>query len=152
MPELRVICRVVTYNPATRSILLVRNHGQKWWCAPGGGWGYTQETILECAKREAFEESGIRVNITRLLYVQTIYLNKQNSIRLEQFWLAEPVGSIEIPQKHVDQFGTVDEAHWFNYMEIQAITVYPEILKKSFWDSVSRITEENNRYLGHFVL
>jgi 8-oxo-dGTP pyrophosphatase MutT (NUDIX family) len=90
MYELRVLCRVVTYDPATHSILLVRNRDQKWWCAPGGGWDHAQETILECAKREAFEETGVQVNIVKLLYVQTLHIKKQNSIWLEQFWLAEP--------------------------------------------------------------
>ena len=152
MPELRVLCRVVTYDPATHSILLVRNRGQKWWCAPGGGWDYAQETMLECAKRETLEETSVRVNIAKLLYVQTLYIKKQDSTWLEQFWLAEPAGSVEIPQGHIDQHGVVDEARWFNQAEAQAITVYPEILKNAFWDVVVGAIQEKDRYLGHFVL
>ena len=142
MPELRVLCRVVTYDPATHSILLVRNRGQKWWCAPGGGWDYAQETMLECAKREALEETSVRVNIAKLLYVQTLYIKKQDSTWLEQFWLAEPAGSVEIPQGHIDQHCVVDEARWFNQPEAQSITVYPEILKNAFWDVVVGVIQE----------
>lgn len=152
MSKLRVLCRVVTFDPITRSILLVRNRGQKWWYAPGGGWNHAQETILDCAKREAFEESGIRVNIIKLLYAQTLCITKEGSTRFEQFWLAEPAGSTKIPKKHTDQFGAVEEARWFNQIEVQNITIYPEVLKKSFWVSVFRIIEEENRYLGHFIL
>ena len=151
MPELRVLCRVVTYDPATRSILLVRNRGQKWWCAPGGAWDYAQETILECAKREALEETGVQVNIAKFLYVQTLYVKKQDSTWLEQFWLAKPAGSVEIPQGQIDQHGVVDEACWFNQTEVQTITVYPEVLRNTFWDVVAGVIQEKNRYLGHFV-
>lgn len=151
MLGLRVLCRVVTYDSITYSILLVRNRGQKWWCAPGGGWDYTQETIFECAKREALEESGVQVNILKLLYVQTLDIKKQNSTWLEQFWLAEPVGSTEIPQGHIDQFGVVDEARWFNQAEVETITVYPEVLKNTFWNIVTGVIQEKDRYLGHFI-
>lgn len=152
MQTLRVLCRVVTYDPATRSILLVRNRDQNWWCAPGGGWDHTQETILECAKREALEETGVQVNIAKLLYVQTLYIKKQDSIWLEQFWIAELVGNNEVPQGHIDQYGVVDEARWFSKEEAQTITVYPEVLKNAFWDIIDNVLREKDRYLGHFVL
>lgn len=152
MPELRILCRVVTYDTATQSILLVRNRGQKWWCAPGGGWDYDQETVLECAKRETFEETGVQVNILKLLYVQTLKIKKQDSIWLEQFWFAEPAGDKEIPRGHIDEYGVVDEARWFTLADLQVITIYPEVLKKSFWGIVDVLLQEDNRYLGNFVL
>lgn len=152
MSELRVLCRVVTYDPATRSILLVRNRGQGWWCAPGGGWDYAQETMLECAKREALEETGIQVNITKLLYVQTLSIKRQNSTWLEQFWLADLVGDAKIPQGHIDQHGVVDEARWFSQPQLQSITAYPEVLKTAFWEILTVVSQEKNRYLGHFLV
>lgn len=152
MYNLRVLCRVVTYDPATCSILLVRNRGQKWWCAPGGGWEHTQETILECARREVLEEAGVQANILKLLYVQTLHIKKQDDTWLEQFWLAEPTGNTEVPQGHIDQHGVVDEARWFNKEEVRTITVYPEVLRTTFWDTITSTLQEKNRYLGHFAL
>lgn len=152
MPELRVLCRVVTYDSRAQSILLVRNRGQKWWCAPGGGWEHFEEAILDCAKRETFEETGVSVNIVKFLCMQTLYIKKQDATWLEHFWLAEPSGNAKIPKGHSDQFGVVDEARWFNRTEAQEIVVYPEILRSIFWDTVADITQEQNRYLGHYVL
>ena len=152
MSELRVLCRVVTYNPETKSILLVRNRGQKWWCAPGGGWDYEKETLIECATREVFEEVGVRVDIQKLLFTQTLYIKKQDSSWLENFWLARPTGSVEIPQGHIDHYGVVDEARWFQHSELQAITAYPDVLKNSFWETLEDVQREANRYLGHSIL
>lgn len=135
-----------------RSILFVRNRDQKWWCVPGGGWNHTRESILECTEREVFEETGVQVNTIKLLYVQTLYIKKQNSTWLELFWLAQPVGDTGIPRGHTDQYGAVSEARWFSKEELQTIIIYPEILKNTFWDIVDNIYQEENRYLGHFIV
>ncbi len=152
MSNSRILCRVITYNSATHSILLVRNQNQRWWCAPGGGWDNARESILECAKREVFEETGIQIKIVRFLYVQTLYIRKQNSVWLELFWLAQPAEGTEIPQGHIDHHGIVGEARWFTEKELQTITVYPNVLKNALWKVIDSVTQEENRYLGHFVV
>ena len=152
MPKLRVLCRVVTYDPATHSVLLVRNQDQKWWYAPGGGWDHTQETILECATREVLEETGVPVNIKKFLYMQTLHIEEQDATWLELFWLAEPAGDTKVPQGHIDRHGVVGEARWFSEEEMQAVMVYPDAIKNTFWDIVTDVAQEKDRYLGHFVL
>lgn len=97
MSKLRVLCRVVTYDSTNNSVLLVRNRGHKWWCPHGGGWEYERETLMECAKREVLEEAGIEVEIVRFLYAQTLYIRDQDSVWLEQHWLAKPTGNREVP-------------------------------------------------------
>lgn len=152
MKNLRVLCRVITYNSKNMSILLVRNKNQKWWCLPGGGWDHNQESILECAGRETLEETGIRVKIIKLLYIQTLYLKGEEKTWLEHFWLAEPIGNTEIPMGHDDMHGVVDEARWFTKEDIQEITVYPEVFKTNFWDVINLVINEPDRYLGHFIV
>lgn len=152
MSELRVLCRVITYDPVKKAILLVRNRGQKWWCAPGGGWDHSIETIIQCAEREALEESGVQVRVVRHLYTQTLYIKEQDSVWLEHFWLAEPAGDPIVPEHHKDDFGVVDEARWFTKSELDGITAYPLVLKSGFWNVIGGIASEENRYLGHFPL
>ncbi len=151
MPELKVLNRVVAYDPASDAILLVRNQKQTWWCAPGGGWEYDREALVDGAQREVLEETGISVVVSKLLYVQTLYLQEQNRIVLEQFWFAEPSGSTILPQGHVDHFGVVEEARWFKQSDIQAVVVYPKAIQQ-FWDIVSGVRQDANKYLGHFTL
>jgi len=152
MKNLRVLCRVITYNSKNMSILLVRNENQKWWCLPGGGWDHNQESMLECASREILEETGIRVEITKLLYTQTLYIKAEKKTWLEHFWLANPIGSTEIPMNHDDKHGMVDEARWFTKNDIQEITVYPIVFKTKFWDIINLVMDEPDRYLGHFIV
>lgn len=152
MPELRILCRVITRDPATNAILLVRNRGQKWWCAPGGGWDYDKETLVECAEREVFEESGIDVDVQKFLFTQSLYIKNQDSTWLEFFWLGHPTDSVAIPQSHIDQFGVVEEARWFQQSELEGIVVYPEIIRHSVWNIISTVQQEQDRYLGHFDL
>ncbi len=153
MDNLRTLCRVVPYDPATKKILLVRNKDQNWWYAPGGGWNYQSESILKCADREVIEETGITgVKIERLLYVQTLDIQAENSTWLELFWLGTPAENVEVPAGHIDNHGVVEEARWFSAFELQPLTVYPRQLKGPFWEEVDAISQGSNKYLGHSVL
>ena len=63
--KVRILARVVTYDPDTKKVLLVRNKGAKFWYAPGGEWQQDTETILEAATREVREETGLEAEIIR---------------------------------------------------------------------------------------
>ena len=63
--NLRVVTRVITYDSENQQVLLVKNHDQDYWYPPGGGWEYDKENIIECAEREVYEETGLKVKVTR---------------------------------------------------------------------------------------
>lgn len=151
MSDLRVLCRVVTYNPATKSILLVRNKGQDWWYAPGGEWEHTTETLPECARREVLEETGRRVRIGKTIYTQTLYIDEQDSTWLEIFWLAEPL-DVDAASGHTDMHGTVEESRWFDQTTLREVTAYPKALQAEFWENIDRALASPEQYLGHFQL
>ena len=46
-----------------------RNTGEQIWVPPGGA-VQGDESIFECARREAFEEAGIHVELDRIVYVR----------------------------------------------------------------------------------
>jgi len=147
--NIRILSRVVVYNPEDNKILLVKNKGTNFWYAPGGGWEYEKENILQCAEREVVEEVGLKVDIKRLLYAQEFHAT-EDSIFFEMFWLAVPKEDSEIDEAHIDldPNGQVEIARWYLKEELQDLKVFPKRLKNTFWDNISRILENEDPFLG----
>src|SRR3989338_7168914 len=118
--NIRILARVVIYNPEDNKILLVKNKGTNFWYAPGGGWEYDKENILQCAEREVTEEVGLSVEIKRILYLQEFHAT-EDSIFFETFWLAVPKAGTEINENHIDldPNGQVETGRWFSKEELQ---------------------------------
>lgn len=149
MKNLRVLARVVTYDKNMGKILLVKNKGMSFWYAPGGGWEHERENILECAKREVHEETGLHVDIKKMLYVQE-YHDPNETVLFEAFWLAEPSHEQSLNENHVDldPSGNVESAKWFNKEELQDLKVFPKRLKNTFWDNIESIIASEDPFLG----
>lgn len=152
MTNIKFFCRAIPYDSRLKAILMVRNRNQRWWYAPGGSWRYSQETLPECAEREVFEETGVKVKAIKPVYFQTLYVKKDDLLRFEQFWIVAPTGSKAVPAGHLDNFGEVAEARWFTRSEMRNEIVYPKIMNDSFWKDVAKILQEETRYIGHFVI
>lgn len=147
--KLKLLSRVVTYDRQNKKILLVKNKGANFWYAPGGGWEYEKENILECAVREVYEETGLRVNIKRQLYLQEFHESSEN-IFFEIFWLAEPKERQELNYPHfdLDPNGLVEDAKWFNKNELNDIKVFPDRLKNIFWKNLNTKLTDEDPFIG----
>lgn len=147
--KLKILARTVTYDSDNKKILLVKNKGADFWYAPGGGWEYERENILECASREVFEETGLRVKIEKFLYAQEFH-ESTDSIFFETFWLATPTHAQALDANHIDldKNGIVEEARWFARGELQDLKVFPERLKDTFWDGVHKVLRTQDTFLG----
>lgn len=145
--NVRILARAVIYNSKTRQILLVKNKGANFWYAPGGGWEYERETIKQCAVREVLEETGLKVKILRLLYMQEFHESKQ-TISFEIFWLSELTHDQTLDDLHIDQNGIVEAAKWFNQEQIQDVKVFPARLKNSFWNNLKQINNTEDPFVG----
>jgi 8-oxo-dGTP pyrophosphatase MutT (NUDIX family) len=66
--KLRVGCSVAIFEAGRTQILLTRRTDNGQWCLPGGGMD-PGESAAECAAREVREETGLEVQITRLVGV-----------------------------------------------------------------------------------
>ena len=64
-PDELTAAATVFVNDARGALLLVRTVVRDAWGAPGGG-REPDETVLECATRETWEESGLRIDPARL--------------------------------------------------------------------------------------
>ncbi len=61
--NIRLVTRVVTFDPENQKVLLVKNRDQDFWYPPGGKWDYDKENVIECGAREIYEETGLKVKI-----------------------------------------------------------------------------------------
>lgn len=118
-------------------ILLVKHVDPKshieWWVPPGGGLE-GEETVLEAAKREVWEESGLDAKIGQLAYVRQLLLFDYNMLELF-FWGGEFSGDIHIKNivgKGEDE-DFIKEVKWFSQKELQNIMVRPDIIKGQMW-------------------
>jgi 8-oxo-dGTP pyrophosphatase MutT (NUDIX family) len=147
--KIKLVARTVTYDKDKNKILLVKNKGTNFWYPPGGGWEYETENILECAKREVFEETGFRVDVKRMIYAQEFHESPE-SIFFETFWVAEPSHEQTLNENHIDldPNGNVEVAQWFGKEELQDLKVFPKRLKNTFWENVSTFLTKEDPFIG----
>ena len=147
--NLRLVTRVITYDTQSQKVLLVKNRDQDYWYPPGGGWEHEKETIIECAEREVYEETGLRVKVIRLLYVQEFHPD-QDSVNLETIWLAEPTEGTKLNASHIDHDmnSQIETAQWFSKDELQDINVFPKRLQNTFWENISKFLEGENPFIA----
>jgi 8-oxo-dGTP diphosphatase len=135
-------------------ILLIKHvhpkTGIEWWVPPGGGVEEKDASIFECAKREVFEEANLKIDASRVIYIREFHDKEDNVLNVELFVLADNyTGDVDIkniagsgPDEHY-----IKKAEWFTKEDLQDITVYPEILKDSFWEDYKNSFSET-KYLG----
>jgi 8-oxo-dGTP diphosphatase len=147
--KIKLLARTITYDRNTNKILLVKNKDASFWYAPGGGWEYERENILECAKREVYEETGLHVEIQRLLYVQEFH-ESEDTIFFETFWFGELSHDQSLDVSHIDldPNGRVESAQWFGKEELQEMKVFPKRLKNSFWEAIGDSLDAEDPFIG----
>ncbi len=108
-----------------------------------------RENILECAKREVLEETGLHVDIKKMLYTQEFHISDE-AITFETFWLAGLSHEQPLNENHIDldPNGIVEIAQWFGREELQDLKVFPVRLKDVFWDKISTVFAEEDLFLG----
>jgi 8-oxo-dGTP diphosphatase len=128
-------------------VLLV-NHRETecydFWVPPGGSLEGS-ESILECARRETREETGLEVELEHILYIQELWEPEYHFCKF--FILCKGFsGNLVLTNKQEEESFLVD-ARFFSKADLQGITVHPEILKEQFWDDMSA-EHPVTRYLG----
>lgn len=118
-------------------ILLVRHFraGQHdFWAGPGGGVEGSEE-LHRAAAREAFEETGLRVEVGAMAYIDELV---DASGRMVKFWFVADYLSGEIDVSANPAPGeSIVEAGWFARDALPEGHVFPEILRDRFWSDLA---------------
>ena len=137
------------------SVLLVQhqhndiNEGQSWWVPPGGG-VEGKESLMECARREVLEETGLSVELGRIAYVREFI--EPGFHHCEIFFVATSYsGTLKTGANPGSGIFDVDhmikDVRFVPRDDMAGMTIYPEIIKTSFWDDLANEFAVT-RYLG----
>lgn len=126
-------------------LLLVhhRAEGYDFWVPPGGGL-QGHESIFECARRETLEETGLVVELDRILYVQEFWEPDYHFCKF--FILGRRLGGDLTLANREPGEGFLVAVRFFSRDEVRDLTVHPEALREEFWED--RKGECAARYLG----
>ena len=149
--------RVAAIIMSGDKILLVKHvhpeTGYGWWVPPGGGIEESDSSIFDCAKRETFEETNLKIKTSRILYIREFQDKEHQVLNIEFFMLADSflgeIGLGNIKGKGPDE-RYIKEVKWLSKKDLKEIVVFPEILKNDFWpDRAAGFL--NIKYLGRQV-
>lgn len=120
-----------------------------WWVPPGGGVELEDLSIVDCVKREVFEETGYHVHVDfDPRFVREFFDQEHNALNVELFFIAHIVQG-ELTMEHVPENSAdkqyIHDVRWCNIDELQSMIVYPEVLKENFGRDMKNI------YLGRQV-
>ena len=130
-----------------KQLLLVnhRKNGQYDFWVPPGGKLQGGESIFDCARRETMEETGLSVELDRIIYIveyaEPGYHFCKFFIRCKRF-----DGSLTLANREPVETFLVD-ARFFSKADMEELDVRPTILKDRFWDDLEAGFPET-RYLG----
>ena len=123
---------------------------EEFWVLPGGGMESKDEDLMACAKREAFEETGLAVTPGRLVYFDEFYDRQRDTLHVQLYILADNFSGA-ITLDHTIKEGPLNEhiydLRWLSQTELQTLTVFPEELKSMFWDDLAQGFKQI-RYFG----
>lgn len=128
-------------------VLMVRHVKPKaydFWVAPGGG-ALEGEDLVATAKREAWEETGLLVEVQKLVYLEEF---TSPTVRHCKAWFLARVtgGELSWDRKEATEEFIV-EARFLSREEMRGKEPFPAVLRDTFWDDLAKKFPEP-RYLG----
>ena len=123
MPGKKLRVRVGVIVVHDRKVLLARQHvaqGQDFWIVPGGGLK-KGEGLLDCARREMVEETGLEIEPMQLLYVGDFFKGDRHVV--DTFWLGKIIGG-ELRRREDE----IDNLQFFEISRLNEIEIRPSPL------------------------
>lgn len=107
-------------------VLLTEDEGKPGWKLPGGE-AKKGELLLEAAKREVKEETGLMVDPTGFVSLQD-YINEKKEHRLRFYITAKLIGG-----RKKANIGEVKKIKWFSKEDLRKLQPKDFFIKQYFW-------------------
>jgi ADP-ribose pyrophosphatase YjhB (NUDIX family) len=144
-PRPTIACRAAIVKDG--QILLVNGDGTgDFWCLPGGRMEYG-ETLIDCVRREAYEETGLSISAYNVFAVSE-FLYPSNTFHNVDIFFRCQIESGDLVDEWVDTGGPVSQRRFFTLTELQDLNVFPRFLRKGEWLS---LPETDSIYFGQDV-
>jgi len=114
------------------------------WTPPGGGLE-GEESILDCVRREALEETGLVVEPRRIAYVEE-FVEPGSHFCKFFVWCESDSGDLTLANREEDEQMLIELRFW-PQADLTGLTVYPSILEDQFWNDLE-VGFPQTRYLG----
>jgi len=145
MAEKKLRVRVGVVVMQEGKVLLVRQHlsqGQEFWIVPGGGLK-KNEGLLDCARREIAEETGLEIEPVRLLYVGDFFNGERHVV--DTFWLGKVVGG-ELKRRAEE----IDSLQFFEIERLSEVPVRPPAMAERLIKDLREGFGSETVYLGKY--
>ena len=141
--KLRVRVGVIVVQEG--KVLLARQHvaqGQDFWIVPGGKMK-KREGLLDCARREMAEETGLEVEGLRPLYVGDFFKGRNHIV--DTFWLGKVVGG-ELKRREDE----IDNLRFFDVEQLSHLDLRPAAMAERLVGDVREGFRSETAYLGKY--
>ena len=115
---------------------------------PAGGGVEDEESLIECAKRETPEETGVSVELGRIAYIREFV--EPGFHHCEVFFIADSYSGTPATGSTPGIFDAdhmIKDARFVRRDEMDGMVIFPEEIKKEFWDDVAS-GFSRTKYLG----
>ena len=109
-----------------------------------------EESLIECAKRETLEETGVSVELGRIAYIREFV--EPGFHHCEVFFIADSYSGTPATGSNpgvgiFDVDHVIKDARFVRRDEMDGMVIFPEEIKKEFWDDVAS-GFSGTKYLG----
>ena len=121
-------------------LLFAKNINHPCYYIVGGGIE-ENETSEEAVIREIFEETGLRLEIDRLVMIQEriFEVDRKKHHEIVFFYLMKSNGGIEILDNSFSDQGMKETLHWLPISGLEEFNIVPEFLKTKSFDNMTEI-------------
>ena len=137
----RVAALIIDNN----KLLVAKNVDHPVYYTIGGGININ-ETSEEAIIREVMEETGLKLSINKLTYVQERFLkiNNEKFHEVVLFYLMDIKEKINILDNTFTDQGNKETLHWFFLEDLKNVDLVPEFLKY-------KLLDKNNNGIEHII-